>query len=67
MAFESERAIKAEARYNARNERLNEQAALRKRELDAQIETIERTPAGNKDALRRLLNRVDNSDRENSE
>jgi electron transport complex protein RnfC len=67
MAFESERAIKAEARYNARNERLNEQAALRKRELDAQIETIERTPADNKDALRRLLNRVDNSDRENSE
>jgi hypothetical protein len=67
MAFESERAIKAEARYNARNERLKEQATLRKRELDAQIETIERTPADNQDALRRLLNRVDNSDQGNSE
>jgi electron transport complex protein RnfC len=66
MAFESNRAIKAETRYNTRSERLQEQAELRKQELDAQIDKIEMTPADSKDALDRLLKRADKNSRENS-
>ena len=67
IAFENQRAIKAEARFNARTQRLKDKAELRKQELDAQVEKIEpvqATGGDSKEALERLLKRVDGSDRD---
>ena len=62
IAFENQRAIQAEARFSARSERLQIKAALRRRELDAQIENLDNSETAtgdSKEALQQLLNRVD--------
>jgi len=67
IAFESRRAVKAAARFNARKQRLQDQEEMRKQELDAQIEKIEpvqATAGDGKEALERLLKRVGESDRD---
>jgi electron transport complex protein RnfC len=67
IAFENQRAIKAEARFNARAERLQIRDEERQQELDGQIANIDRVAANegeSKDALRRLLQRVDDTDQD---
>jgi electron transport complex protein RnfC len=69
IAREKQQATQAAVRFNARTQRLQEKAELLDQELAAQIEKIENVAANemdDKDLLRKLLQRVDNADRDNS-
>ena len=64
IALESRRATRAEARFDSRNERLKDNAVLHEQELAAQLAEIRTAADGSKDALRQLLNRADDTDRD---